>query len=211
MPFSDYCYYEKINDKFTVSEDWWISKPEIIKSKITSIFCKSVKVYARNCKIEKIDKETAKKFLNENHIYGATVSKHQIGLIIDNRLIAVATFAAQRKFSSGKSAEMLRFCNKNNTTVIGGLSKLIKTYFKLYQPDDIMTYADIDWGSGEAFKKIGFTETQTKDGITFHCNILTGERVSSKHFNDYDNVSDYEKLTNSGSIKFVLDLRNFGN
>ena len=165
LPYKNYKSFKNIDTKFVVFEDWWVRKPEIIKSKITSVFGKSKIIYARQCEIRKTDKVSAFKFLNENHIYGSTVSKHQLGLFQNNELVAVATFAAQRRFISGKSAEMLRFCNKNFITVTGGLSKLINAYIKLYKPNDIMTYVDIDWGRGDAFKRLEFNEISRKKSI----------------------------------------------
>ncbi len=204
LPFEKYKYQTCSNNKFTVYEDWWIRKPEIIKSKIISIVGKCQRIYARKCIIRKINKNEADSFLNFNHIYGSTKSKKNLALFYKDSLVAVATFAAQRNFSTGKSAEMLRFCNKNYTITVGGLSKLLKAYIKLYEPDNIMTYVDADWGNGSSFKLLGFNETGRKEKIRFYCNRLTGKRIPDKYFDDYENLSLYETIYNSGSIKLIL-------
>ncbi len=206
LSYKNYRLFNSLNEKFVVFEDQWIHKPEIIKSKIISIFGKSNRIYARHCVIRKIDRPTTDRFLNENHIYGTTTSKHRLGLFIENNLVAIATFAGQRNFKSGRSAEMLRFCNRNFTTVIGGLGKLIKAYKTLYKPNDIMTYVDIDWGKGKAFKQLGFINVSKKEKIKFYCRRSSGERISEKYFNDYKNLQKYECIKNSGSIKFVLKI-----
>jgi len=150
LAFKNYKTYNKSENTFVVFEDWWIRKPNIIKSKISAILGINRRIFARNCEIRKINKIDANKFLDENHIYGSTASKHKIGLFYKDELVSVASFAGQRKFVSGKSAEMLRFCNKNFTTVVGGLSKLLKSYIRDYKPDNIMTYVDVDWGLGKS-------------------------------------------------------------
>ncbi len=206
LPFRDYENFVKTDVEFVVFQDRWIAKPDIIKSKIRAIYGISKRVFARKCELRKIDKKTASLFLNENHIYGATVSKHRFGLFFKDELTALATFAAQRQFKFGKSAEMLRFCNAKDTVVVGGLSKLLKAYVREYQPNDIMTYADIDWGGGSAYQKLGFEKRALKKGIRFYCHTGSGLRIPEKHFADYEQINEYVLLQNSGSLKYVLDL-----
>ncbi|MEA2042888.1 MAG: hypothetical protein U9N85_10090 [Bacteroidota bacterium] len=206
LPFNQYSNFRKSKNQFTVFEDQWIQSPEIIISKIKSIYGFSERIFARKCRVKKIYKYKAKHFLNKHHIYGNAKSKHRYGLFFDKQLIAVSTFAGQRNFPKGRSAEMLRFCNASGLIVIGGFSKLLKAYIRDYKPDDIMTYADPDWGTGNSYKKRGFAEAEKRDAINFFCHKKTGKRIPEKHFTDYKNISQYQKLTNSGSLKFVLNL-----
>ena len=53
--------------------------------------------------------------------------------------------------------ELLRFCNKLNTNVIGGASKLFNYFIKTYQPIEIVTYADRSISQGKLYKTLGFT------------------------------------------------------
>ncbi len=187
-------------------EDWWIRHPEIIKSKISALYGKSKTIFARKCFVKKITKPEADIFLNENHIYGTSTSKVRIGLFFENELVAAMTFAAMRKFQTGNSAEILRYCSKNYTTITGGLSKLLKFYMQLYAPQSIMTYTDLDWGNGEAFRRLGFVETEKRAAVSFFCNTDSGERIAKKYFRDIDNIAQYVQLTNSGSLKFVANV-----
>ena len=52
--------------------------------------------------------------------------------------------------------ELYRFCNKLNTSVIGGFSKLLKHFIKIYQPKEIITYSDNRYFDGETYLKNGF-------------------------------------------------------
>jgi hypothetical protein len=51
----------------------------------------------------------------------------------------------------------LRFCNKLNTTVVGGFSKLLKHFIKNHNPIKIISYADRRWSVGKVYKNNGFT------------------------------------------------------
>jgi hypothetical protein len=71
------------------------------------------------------------------------------------------TFGKGRIALGGKSNqyELLRFCNKINTIVIGGADKLLKHFIKIYQPKEIISYADRRWSSGDLYEKLEFTKT----------------------------------------------------
>jgi len=49
-----------------------------------------------------------------------------------------------------------RFCNKIDTVVIGGASKLLKHFIRNYNPTRIISYADRDWSVGDLYYKLGF-------------------------------------------------------
>jgi hypothetical protein len=78
------------------------------------------------------------------------------------------TFGKKRTFMNSKSSnreyEMLRFCNKLNTNVIGGASKIFNYFIKNHNPIEITTYADRSHSNGNLYKKLGFEfihKTQT--------------------------------------------------
>jgi hypothetical protein len=49
-----------------------------------------------------------------------------------------------------------RFCNKLNTNVIGGASKLLKHFTRNYNPKEIISYADRRWSTGKLYDVLGF-------------------------------------------------------
>lgn len=201
--------YEKYNkcivtQKFKIYEDWWGAKPAVVISKVQSIIGVSERIFARKTKVLKIDKPTCDAFLDENHIYGTTKAKHKIGLFYLSELVAVATFSAQRNLDVGRSAELIRFCSKNGTTIVGGLDKLIKFYIKTYMPNHIMTYIDKDWGSGKSFLNLGFNFTAEREAIYYCINLTTGKRIVKG-----ENTIDCELgIKNGGSLKFEMELKN---
>ncbi len=208
LPFEKYTADKHLFDnKFIIYEDWQKRKPEIIKSKIKSILGMSERIFARKCTVKKISKPEADTFLNTNHIYGTVNSKIKYGLFYKEKLYAVAVFASQRKFrDESRSGELLRFCSKNGYSVIGGLDKLLQAYIREYKPDTLMTYIDLEWGRGDAFLKLGFKPAGKKTPVSFFVNKKNGERIPEKYFSDFENINEYVKLKNSGSLKIILDI-----
>lgn len=124
----------------------------------------STREFARKCKVKIISAETAKRFIEENHIQGQVPASIRLGLYKDNVLLSVMTFGNLRK-SLGSTAqsghyEMYRFCNKLNTVVIGGASKLLKFFIDNYQPTEIISYADRRWSDGNLYKTLGFVQVK---------------------------------------------------
>jgi hypothetical protein len=153
---------EKLGIKLIhIYEDDWLYKQDIVKSRILNLFGKSNKIMARKCEIKEIENnELVKLFLNSNHIQGFINSKIKIGLFYENELISLMTFGHLRK-STGQKAidgnfEMLRFCNKLNTNVVGGASRLFKYFIDHYKPNEIISYADRSWSYGDLYIKLGF-------------------------------------------------------
>jgi len=68
-----------------------------------------------------------------------------------------------RRISMGKKTtneneyELLRYCNKLNTNVVGGASKLFKYFLKNYNLSEIITYADRTHSKGKLYEMLGFT------------------------------------------------------
>jgi len=146
---------------FHLFDDEWRDKKDIVKSRLLNLIGKTPnKIYARKCEIREVDSKTASKFLDENHIQGKLGSKVKLGLYFKNELVSLMTFGELRK-NLGQTAkegsyELLRFCNKLNTNVVGGASKLLKHFEKTYQPKEIISYADRRWSDGNLYKQLGF-------------------------------------------------------
>ena len=145
-----------------IYEDDWIYKQEIVKSRILNLIGKTPnKIHARKCVIKEIiDNEILRKFLDTNHIQGFIGGQVKLGLFYNDELISLMVFGALRKSMGVKSEddtyEMLRFCNKLNTSVIGGASKLFKYFIEKYNPIEVISYADRSWSMGELYYKLGF-------------------------------------------------------
>ena len=119
----------------TLWEDWFKTKPEILESVIKSkLNIIENKIWARKCIIKEVSTKECKCFLNENHIQGYSPSTTKLGLYYNDELMSVMTFGRSRMGIGKKEEgyELIRFCNKLNTSVIGGASKLLKYFIQMY-------------------------------------------------------------------------------
>jgi len=146
-----------------IYEDDWVLKKDVVKSRILNLLGKSKKIYARKCIIKEVTFKDAKEFLEENHLQGYCVSKINYGLYYNDELLSLMTFSKLRKslgFNNvNGSYELLRFCNKLNTTVVGATSRLFKSFLNNYKPEIVISYADRFWTTiinGVVYEKIGF-------------------------------------------------------
>jgi len=139
-----------------IFQDDWEYKSDIIKSRILNLLNKSNKIYARKCNIKIVSNKDKIQFLNTNHIQGNCVSKYNLGLYFNNELVSLMTFG-ERKITGSFNMELLRFCNKLNTTIVGGASKLFKYFINNYEYINIISYADRSWSNGNLYEQLGFT------------------------------------------------------
>lgn len=143
-----------------IFEDEWIKKQEIVKSLISNILGHTAnKIYARKCKIKDVPYNDALVFLDSNHLQGKCPSSIRIGLYYNDELVSLMTFGKTRYFAEDSKSqyELLRFCNKKDTVVVGGASKLFKHFISEYNPTSIISYADRRWSQGNLYIKLGFT------------------------------------------------------
>ena len=147
-----------------IFEDEWVYKQNIVKSRLRSILgFNSNKIYARKCIIKEVDSKTCKKFLDINHLQGGINSSVRYGLYYNNELVSVMAFCKPRK-NLGQNGEeneyeLLRFCNKLDTTVIGAASKLFNHFVKEHNPTTVISYADRRWNTGQVYENMGFEFT----------------------------------------------------
>ena len=109
----------------------WTNKKHIIESMIRNLLYKNeFIVYGRKTNIREVDSSSARVFLNQNHRQGYAPAPIRYGLYYEDELVSLMTFSKIRHtIGESKDAngyELVRFCNKLNTSVIGGASKLFR-------------------------------------------------------------------------------------
>ena len=206
-----------------VYEDDWVYKQDIIKSMILyKLGQVSNRIFGRKTEVKEItDNDVVRKFLNDNHIQGFVGSSVKLGLYYDNELVSLMTFGKKRNnmnsLSSNYEYEMLRFCNKLNTNVIGGASKLFKYFIRNYNPIEIISYADRSYSNGNLYKQLNFqlyhiTEPNyyyiindiKQYRYNFRKDILIKEGYDPKK-SEHEIMLDRKiyRIYNSGNYKFV--------
>lgn len=198
-------------------EDVWNVQKDLVQSRLLSMMGIFKRLNARHCFIERIDKPTSDKFLQENHLQGSVKAKYKYGLFLKpqyvekylannsatKQLIAVSTFSAGRLMKEGNRAgqqsyELIRFASLRGYAVMGGIDKLLKAFTAEHNPDDIMSYADRDWSDGRSYETLGFERIETTEPQFFMIDTKNFRRYSTK-----ENIENLIKVFNSGSIKFI--------
>ena len=201
-------------------EDDWDNKKEIIKSQISNLLkVNNDKVFARKCEIREVNLKECRNFLNNNHIQGYVNSKIKIGLYYNNEIVSIMTFdhfEGRKKMEEG-GWNLSRFCNKINTNVIGGASKLLNYFIKEYLPTRIVSYADLDWSIGNLYYQLGFNLiSESKPDYKYINNNIRVHKSRYRKSKIDTNLSEgkYTKLNNilkiwdCGKLKFEKKIPN---
>lgn len=214
-----------------IPEDRWKRQRPMMEARLLAHMELFSQAYARNCEVRRIDKETAQMFLAENHSYGYAACKYRYGLFLKRHtghiaqeidqerfgtLIAVATFSNARKWIKDgreiRSYEWTRYASLPDLRISGGMGKLLKAFIKEVQPDDIMSYADLEWSEGNVYKTLGFQEELPKDPVSFEIDPSTWERRAIRPGKEDTAIADPEGNifhTNFGSRKLRLKLTDY--
>ena len=132
------------------------------------------------------------------------------------KLIAVATFSnARRWIKDGKeisSYEWTRYASLPDMRVSGGMGKLLKAFIKDVQPDDIMSYADLEWSEGTVYEQLGFKrEHLGKEPVLFTVDRRTWERRAVRSLDKLGMTEGSSGMTDGSSgMTEGLFFRNFG-
>ena len=205
-----------------VTQDRWNAHQGMMKARILAHLEIFKPIYARNCEIRRIDKTTAREFLENNHSYGHASCRHCYGMFLKRHtghvaqsastppgtLVAVATFSNARKWAKGdktiRSYEWTRYASLADIRVSGGMGRMLKTFIDDIQPDDIMSYADLEWSAGEVYAQLGFELEGRKDPVMFGIDTKTWERYPTRVETTWNRY-----FQNFGSNKYRLKLTDY--
>lgn len=201
---------DRVLDKLFIyiDEDVWLHKPTLLLNRIKVLLGMGKRIYARQCVIARIDKQTALDFQKEHHLQRELPGKYRYGLFFQGELMAIMIFSGgrlMRHSENYRSFECLRFCSKQRFIIIGGFSKLLQSFIRDFKPNDIMTYVDADWSDGSKFEKIGFKKIMITDPQLFSVNKEDNSRSVLSKSEDYKDLDHHPfyKVANSGSIKMI--------
>ena len=173
-----------------ITRDRWERQREMMERRLLAHLEVFFPIYARNCEVRKIDKAAAREFLERNHSYGHAACRYCYGLFFmrhtghmaeimegassdekPGTLMAVATFSNARKWVKGdrtiRSYEWTRYASLPEVRLSGGMGRLMKAFIKEVGPDDIMSYADLEWSKGDVYRKLGFEPEGIKEPVMF--------------------------------------------
>ena len=155
------------------------------------------KIYGRKCKIKEIDSKTYAQFNKENHLMSNRNAKYKIALTYEDNIVAVAGFS---------DFELIRYTVKQDLLVIGGLGKITKWFLKNVNKK-LFTYVDLDYFTGEGYKKVGFTPIKVTRPKLWFTDMV--KRYSREQFQKHKLKDKFENFDNKLTAREICNLNGF--
>lgn len=219
-------------DLVVVPEDLFRSRRDMMMYRVLAHLGVHWRVYARNCDIRRIDRGVAREFLSRTHTYGDAVCRYCYGVYLGRytggglaegitgempgvrpepgTLVAVAEFSNARRWKKSVdvcSYEWVRYASLPNVRVCGGMGKVLRKFIEEVNPDDVMTYADLEWSCGGVYQALGFVPEGEKSAVNFVVNPADWKRKAiGKVAAGTESCLFY---TNLGSRKYRLKLTDY--
>lgn len=186
----------------------WKCKKDIVKGRLLSIFNSSARIFARKCEIIALANLESSQFFDSNHMQGDSSAPIVYGLTYRGKVVAAISFGSPR-FGTTHQYELIRYCNKIGTNVVGGASRLLNHFIRQYNPTSIITYSAVRWNTGNMYSKLGFSHIgRSKPGYyyfhTSNCNEMFHRFKFQKHklasiLSSFDpTLSEFENMLNHG-------------
>ena len=145
----------------TIFEDEFLTKRDIVLSRIGHKLGVVKKIYARDCSISEITKEEAKYFFEAYHLQNTSHFEYGLKLNYCGEIVAAMTFGNPLPKSSVITGdwELRRYCSTTLSQITGGAQRLFKHAVEEAKKRNIpaiFTYCDLRWGTGGVYKSLGF-------------------------------------------------------
>jgi hypothetical protein len=201
-----------------IYEDEWGNKSDIVKSRLQNILgVTGTTIYARKCQVREVSSKDAAAFCNANHLMGKGRSNIRLGLYYEDKMVSVMTFSNNNLSRKAIIWEINRFASLLNVNVVGGASRLFKTFIRQHKPDQVLSYADNRWSAGNLYRQLGFTKIN--DGTPnywylktnllqrIHRFTLRKTRADDVNLTEYENreLQGYTRIWDCGSSKWMWD------
>jgi len=205
-----------------IFEDEWLFKQDIVKEYLKKLLnvLNNSKIYARQCKIKEIPTKIKNKFLDTYHLQGKDNSSIKLGAYYSEELVSIMTFSHGSlsrgvKYKNKLVWELNRYCSNYNYHIPGIASKLLKYFQRNYGWEEIYSYADRRWSTGNLYKVLGFTfKHATKPSYWYTKGLKRIHRFNlRKKLNEPKDIPEwllrskdgYIKVWDCGHLKFTLN------
>lgn len=195
---------------YQIFDDEWREKKNIVLSFIKNKLGKiENKIHARKCEIKSIDKQEYRQFMISNHILGTENSSVKLGLYYESELVCAMGFREHEKYEWNLN----RFCNKADTIINGGASKLLKYFITNYNPNQIVSFSDNRFSSGNLYDSLGFVfdkEIAVNYWWTLDYNIRENKKQyrhnkKLKNFPNYNPNLTEKEIMLSNNYSYIWD------
>lgn len=137
-----------------IFEDEWLTRRHVVEDLLrASLGLREVK-NARTLTTKIITKEEAKSFLEQWHIAGYARSELHFALCDEENIVSVLTTAKPR--FGNEDLEIVRFASSCH--VRGGFRKLFSLALETTNPQSVVSFADLRFGTGNTYADAGFND-----------------------------------------------------
>lgn len=196
----------------------WTDTDKIIKFLRSKIDNKLITIPARKTTVNIVDSLTKshKEFLERNHILGKinnSSTTKVVELLYKDKVLGIGVFEKKTNYF-----ELRRLAFESNYRVVGGASKIISNYKKIYpELKELITFSDNDLGTGNVYKSLGFKVITENKGTLIWYNSKYDKKIPNlslvkqgtdrllKNFPDYKYVGQGEDLPSNQEI-----IRSYG-
>lgn len=192
-----------------IFEDRWHSSRGLLEKRLRAHLGQFRSVFARKCEVFVPTPGECTDFLERWHIYGSAKCKYRYALRYEGETVAVSTFSAPRPMMRNgvqvQSYEWVRFASLPDMRISGGMGRLLEAFVREQAPQDIMSYADLEWSDGSVYERLGFERTALVAPVEFIVDPITFERrhMSKMMKNGAVPAPGSIVIRNLGSAKYV--------
>ncbi len=162
---------------FHVWEHQWRTQQAIVKSMLLVRLGLANRIAARATEVRRLENSDTAEFLRASHLQGFVSASISYGLFHDGALVEVMSFGRSR-FADGFDFELLRLGSALNTVVVGGASRLFNAFKRDHPKSSVVSYADLDHGTGHVYTQLGFKWVGVTDPAYFW---VKGTEVISRY------------------------------
>ena len=208
VPLEDFVRPQREKGVIYLYEDRWRSGGDRLRDRILAHLGICRKIFARKCDIRRIDAPAAAAFLNLHHSYGSTKAKYKYGMFLGDELVAVSLFSSPRTIPRDiagrqvplRSYEWVRYTSLSGSRISGGMSRMLAHFVADAVPDEVMTYADLEWSEGAVYARLGFHEAGLREPVTFW---VDPDSFARKRTPDGGGI----RIRNFGSLKYLKQYK----
>jgi GNAT superfamily N-acetyltransferase len=183
---------------FQIFEDEWLKKRDIVESMIKHrLDLSDDKIYARNCEVMiSGPSRELNEFLESSHLegvggrYSVAFSLHHGG-----ELLAVLTLRKPLSKIHAGLIEVARFAVKKNTTIPGGMSRLVTKALQWAKENEftgLMTYLDQRLGAVMTYESCGFKFVKETPPRFWWASLKEMKRYPRQKFKATSNLTESE-------------------
>ena len=200
-----------------IFEDEWNNNSDSILATLKTILkINQEKIMARKCDIKILSFKEGNNFVKNHHHFGSSKGGClYIGLIFDNRIVAVTVFKKENLQTDVWVLD--RFCT-DGSVVTGGFSKILQYFKNNNKWTSIKTFADLRWSEGNLYSKNNFViDKILKPDYSYLVNNTRSHKFNHRKekYNQKYNTSqmsetsimkkeNFHKIWDCGKLRFIL-------